>query len=84
MKVLLDTHILVWWVNGDQALSVKQGAVLARIAASRPSLVADITLWEGARDFANRQARQERLAPPHGRSRQSLVFSSILLASSST
>lgn len=46
MKLLLDTHILVWWVNGAPALSKRQGAAVARIAASRPALIADITLWE--------------------------------------
>lgn len=46
MKVLLDTHVLFWWVNGERGLSKRQQALVARISAARPALVSDISLWE--------------------------------------
>lgn len=46
MSALLDTHVLVWWVNGDRQLSRAQSRELAGADASDPLLLSDISLWE--------------------------------------
>lgn len=46
MKYLLDTHILIWWLEGGAKLSTKQKAAIDTRSPSSPLLVADITLWE--------------------------------------
>lgn len=46
MKYLLDTHILLWWLEGSDKLSAKQQAAIDTISPHYPLLVADITLWE--------------------------------------
>lgn len=46
MSALLDTHVLVWWVNGDRQLSRAQRRAIDRADASDPLLLSDISLWE--------------------------------------
>lgn len=46
MKYLLDTHILIWWLEGGTKLSSEQKAAIDTRSPSSPLLVADITLWE--------------------------------------
>ncbi len=46
MKALLDTHILIWWLQGDGPLSSAQRRVLDAANADAPLLVSDISLWE--------------------------------------
>ena len=46
MTALLDTHVLIWWLNGSAGLSSAQRDVLATAAADSPLLVSDISLWE--------------------------------------
>ncbi len=46
MKALLDTHILLWWLNDNARLSPAQQAALASTDAASPFLVSDISLWE--------------------------------------
>lgn len=47
MRYLLDTHILLWWLEGSPRLEAPLRAALAReAAAGRRLAVADITLWE--------------------------------------
>lgn len=48
MTALLDTHILIWWVNGSSRLSPAQREVVASASAESPLLVSDISLWEVA------------------------------------
>lgn len=48
MKVLLDTHVLLWWVGAPERLGERQRSVLARASDESPVLVSDITLWEVA------------------------------------
>jgi PIN domain nuclease of toxin-antitoxin system len=45
---LLDTHVLVWWIEGGKRLSRRQRQVISRASAAEPLLVSDITLWEVA------------------------------------
>lgn len=48
MTALLDTHILIWWVNASAKLSTAQQQVLTEASSDSPLLVSDITLWEVA------------------------------------
>ncbi len=48
MTALLDTHILIWWLNGSNRLSPAQQQVVASASAEAPLLVSDISLWEVA------------------------------------
>lgn len=52
MKLVLDTHILLWWIEGEGRLSRRQtGAIHEAGQAAEPLLVSDITLWEIATLF---------------------------------
>ncbi|MCH8556933.1 MAG: type II toxin-antitoxin system VapC family toxin [Balneolia bacterium] len=44
--VLLDTHIWLWWLLGDGALSDKQRSALGKLAASRQLAVSWVSVWE--------------------------------------
>ena len=46
MTALLDTHILIWWLNESSRLSPAQQNVLSAADAGSPLLVSDISLWE--------------------------------------
>ncbi len=48
MTALLDTHILIWWLNDISRLSPEQRKVAASASAESPLLVSDISLWEVA------------------------------------
>ena len=48
MRALLDTHILIWWLNDRAQLSPAQQQVLASADPESPVLVSDISLWEVA------------------------------------
>jgi PIN domain nuclease of toxin-antitoxin system len=45
--VLLDTHVLLWWMEASRQLPRLLAQALEReLAAGRPFAVADVTLWE--------------------------------------
>ena len=48
MRVLLDTHVLIWWLNDRARLSPAQSEALQAISPGSPALVSDISLWEVA------------------------------------
>ena len=48
MTALLDTHVLIWWLNDSNRLSPAQQEVVASGSAESPLLVSDISLWEVA------------------------------------
>ena len=48
MKALLDTHVLIWWLNDRRRLSLAQRQVVDSVRPEEPLLVSDITLWEVA------------------------------------
>ena len=48
MAALLDTHVLLWWLDDRDRLSPAQQEVVASASPESPLLVSDITLWEVA------------------------------------
>ena len=46
MMALLDTHVLIWWLNDFDRLSTAQKAVLESASADSPLLVSEISLLE--------------------------------------
>ncbi len=46
MRILLDTHILVFWVSEAERLSRVQRRLVDAAGPSDPVLVSDISLWE--------------------------------------
>ena len=44
MKLLLDTHILLWWLNGDEKLPEKAHQLISH--ADNAIYVSHISLWE--------------------------------------
>lgn len=46
MRVLLDTHIWVWWLSGDPALTARERAALDETAGAGGLCLAAISLWE--------------------------------------
>ncbi|WP_206952155.1 type II toxin-antitoxin system VapC family toxin [Trinickia acidisoli] len=44
--IVLDTHALVWWVNGDSALSKKAKAAIGRELDGGQIVVSSISAWE--------------------------------------
>lgn len=44
--IVLDTHILVWWVTGDAALSEEAKAVIEREQNGGEIIVSAISAWE--------------------------------------
>ena len=48
MKALLDTHVLIWWLNDRTRLSPAQREVVGSVGPEAPLLVSDISLWEVA------------------------------------
>ena len=48
MTALLDTHVLIWWLNDRDRLSPAQQEVVGSASPASPLLVSDISLWEVA------------------------------------
>ena len=47
MNLLIDTHIWIWWVNGQNELSAKDRLRLDEMAeCSNPPCLSAISLWE--------------------------------------
>ena len=44
MRVLLDTHVFLWWVEGDRALPAKARAALAN--RENECLISMVSAWE--------------------------------------
>lgn len=43
MRLLLDTHVAVWWLSGDRRLSA---AATSAIQAAEESVLSVVSLWE--------------------------------------
>ena len=48
MRALLDTHVLIRWLNDRSQLSSRQRQVIGAADDDSPLLVSDISLWEVA------------------------------------
>ena len=48
MTALLDTHVLIWWLQGDGRLSAEQRTIISGASVESPLRVSDISLWEVA------------------------------------
>jgi PIN domain nuclease of toxin-antitoxin system len=48
VSVLLDTHVLLFWLGGDLRLTSAQAGAIEAASADEPLLVSDISLWEVA------------------------------------
>ncbi len=48
LKALLDTHVLLYWLQRDPRLSEAQGEILSEASPDAPVWVSDISLWEVA------------------------------------
>lgn len=48
MRVILDTHMLVYWCSEPEHLTPAQSHAVRTISADNPAIVADISLWEVA------------------------------------
>jgi PIN domain nuclease of toxin-antitoxin system len=46
VKTLLDTHVLVQWISGSDALSQEHRQVIEMADPQSPLWVSDISLWE--------------------------------------
>lgn len=46
MTALLDTHVLIWWLQGAGPLSSAQRQILGAADRDSPLRVSDISLWE--------------------------------------
>ena len=46
VKVLLDTHVWLWWLLGSERLQPQERRSLDRLAASGSSHIAAMNLWE--------------------------------------
>ena len=45
--IVLDTHTLIWWVNGDQQLSAKaKKAIESELSAEGQVIISAISAWE--------------------------------------
>jgi len=57
VTALLDTHVLIWWLQGDGPLSPEQRRVLEAADPDSPLRVSDISLWEIATLHSLRRIR---------------------------
>ena len=48
MTALLDTHVLIWWLNDPMRLSPRQREAVEATTPDDPLCVSDISLWEVA------------------------------------
>jgi len=46
MRVLLDTHVLIWWVARSRQLTARLKRVLRSVEKDPPAYVSDVSLWE--------------------------------------
>jgi len=46
LTLLLDTHVLIWWLDDSGRLSPAQQEAVATVDPQSPLLVSDISLWE--------------------------------------
>jgi PIN domain nuclease of toxin-antitoxin system len=57
MKVLLDTHIVLYWFVNDSRLSKKQARIIQKASPDQPLFISDISLWEIANLYSLNRIR---------------------------
>ena len=57
MKVLLDTHIFLYWFVNDSRLSKKQARIIQKASPAQPLFISDISLWEIANLYSLNRIR---------------------------
>ena len=70
MTLVLDTHVLVWLVEGVDALASKSRSMLETAASAGPLLVSAISFWEVA---MLQRAHRLSLTRPVGAWRQEIL-----------
>jgi len=58
--ILLDTHVLLWWILEEKRLSLRQRRAISRAGPESPLLLSDISLWEVAMLYALGRFRLDR------------------------
>lgn len=46
MRAFLDTHVLLWWLEGADRLPASHRDAIGRAGSETPLLVSEISLWE--------------------------------------
>ncbi len=46
MKYVVDTHVLIWWIEGSKRLGASHKKILGKAGAGAPLYVSDISLLE--------------------------------------
>ncbi len=46
MRIVLDTHILIYWVSQPDRLTPAQHHAIQTVSPGNPAVLADISLWE--------------------------------------
>jgi len=46
MNALLDTHVLLWWLEDRKRLTPAHARIISEACPTEPLLVSDISLWE--------------------------------------
>ncbi len=46
MRVLLDTHVILWWLEGGRRLCSRHQEILQKAGPDSPLRISDISLWE--------------------------------------
>lgn len=59
MRILLDTHVWIWWVTGQADLSTSERAALDGSAEKDPPFISAISLWEAQMLHARRRLQLE-------------------------
>jgi PIN domain nuclease of toxin-antitoxin system len=52
VKILLDTHVWLWWLLGSDRLAQRERRALDRLASRAELRLAAVSLWEAARLYA--------------------------------
>lgn len=60
MRVLLDTHVWLWWLLGSPRLPAKERAALDRLGSRGAVRLAAVSLWEAQMLHAKRRLTLDR------------------------
>jgi PIN domain nuclease of toxin-antitoxin system len=60
VKVLLDTHVWIWWLLGAERLSAQETRSLDRLAAAGSTCLSAMSLWEAQMLHSKGRLRLDR------------------------